>query len=118
MKPVGPVCDPTGGVALNYDAQTALSRMERARTTWPISDTGLAHGGCGGLTFRDTMRARGAHIVSGGAELKMTDLELCHDLAVGRELTLIALERAIERLQGRREAHSAPAIPEKYHEPC
>jgi hypothetical protein len=48
----------------------------------------------------------------------MTDLELFHDLAVGRELTLIALERAVERLQGRREEHSAPAIPEKYHEPC
>jgi hypothetical protein len=48
----------------------------------------------------------------------MTDLELFHDLAVGRELTVIALERAVERLQGGREEHSAPAIPEKYHEPC
>jgi hypothetical protein len=48
----------------------------------------------------------------------MTDLELFHDLAVGLELTLIELERAVERLQGRCEEHSAPAIPEKYPEPC
>jgi len=48
---------------------------------------------------------------------KMTDLELFHDLAVGRELTLIELERAVERRPGRRKAGSTPAIPEKPHEP-
>jgi hypothetical protein len=36
MKPFGPVFDSIGGVTLNYDVQTALSRTERARTTWPI----------------------------------------------------------------------------------
>jgi len=46
-----------------------------------------------------------------------TDLELFHDLAVGRELTLIELERAVERRPGRRKAGSTPAIPEKPHEP-
>jgi len=49
---------------------------------------------------------------------KVTDLELFHDLAVGRELKLIELEREVERLKGRREERSTPARPEKHREPC
>jgi hypothetical protein len=47
----------------------------------------------------------------------MTDLELFHDLAVGRELTLIELEKAVERRPGRRKAGSTLDRPEKPHEP-